>query len=219
MEKALELFERKKPEAQIVGEHPDTGRKLFLKQRQGYYLEVERTPEEIEKKVKPTWISLPPGADPRELSQNDLAMLCRLPAEIGNHPESGEPIVFRIAKGGPVIQCGKEFRDVEDWRKGSSLTLEQAMELLGQPKAARKRKTFEPIKEFGALEGADGPVKVMTGRFGPYVTDGSTNATIPKTMSPQDLTPEAAVDLLQKKKAAGSAKKRFVRRGKPKAKK
>ena len=219
MEKAQELFDAKRPEAEIVGEHPDTGQKLLLKQRQGYYLEVERTPEEIEKKVKPTWISLPPGADPRELSADDLAMLCRLPAEIGKHPETSEPIVFRIAKGGPVIQCGKEFRDVDDWRKGSSLSLEQAMELLSQPKSVRKRKTFEPIKEFGELEGAEGPVKVMKGRFGPYVTDGTTNATIPKTVSPDSLTPEMAVELLQKKKAAGPSNgRRFVRRAKGKAK-
>jgi DNA topoisomerase I len=92
--------------------------------------------------------------------------------------------------------------------------------LLNTPKAERaKRKALEPVKEFGPLEGADGPVKVMSGRFGPYVTDGTTNATIPKTLSPESLTPEMAIELLQKKKAAGPSNgKRFVRRAKGKSK-
>jgi DNA topoisomerase-1 len=217
LEKALELFEAKRPEAEVVGRHPETGRNLLLRKRMGYYLEVERTPEEIEKKIKPTWVSLPPGADPRELSQDEISMLCQLPRTIGKDPDSGEPIVFRIARNGPVIQCGREFRDVDDWRQGLSLTLEEALALLRTPKGERaKRKAMEPIQDFGALEGAEGPVKVMSGRFGPYVTDGTTNATLPKAMDPAAVTPEQAVELLQKKKAAGPSKgrRKFARRKK-----
>ena len=221
MDKALELFDAKKPEAEVIGKHPESGRNLLLKKKGNYYIEVERTEEEIEKDLKPTWISLPPNVDPHSLTQEELDLLCSLPRTIGVHPESKEPIVFRIALHGPAIQHGKDYRNVEDWRNGLSMGLEEALLLLRQPKSARQnRKAIEPIKEFGPLEGADGPVKVMSGRFGPYVTDGTTNATIPKSISPETLTPEMAVELLQKKKAAGpsNGKRKFVRRTKVKAK-
>lgn len=75
----------------------------MLKQRAGFYLEVERTPEEIEAKVKPVWVSLPPGTDPHTLTQDDLDQLCQLPKTIGKNPETSEPIEFRIGKYGPYI--------------------------------------------------------------------------------------------------------------------
>lgn len=221
LEKALELLDSKKPEAEAIGVHPDSGKRLLLKKRDGYYIEVERTEEEIKAKVKPTWVSLPPNVDPHSLAKEDLDALCRLPREIGAHPETKEPIVFRIAKGGPVLQCGREYRNVEDWRDGFTLDLSGAMALLNQPKDERpRRKAFEVIKEFGTLEGAEGPVRVMSGRFGPYVTDGATNATIPRSTAPDELTPQMAIELIQRKKAAGpSPKRRKIARRKTSAKK
>lgn len=215
LDKAIELLDAKKPEAESIGIHPDSGKRLLLKKRDGYYIEVERTEEEIKEKVKPTWVSLPPGVDPYSLTKEDLDLLCRLPREIGSHPESKEPIVFRIAKGGPVLQCGKEYRNFDDWREGLKLDMDGAMALLNQPSSDRpRRKAFEVLQEFGALEGADGPVKVMSGRFGPYVTDGTTNATVPKSTPPESLTPQMALELIQRKKAAGPAapRRKFVKR-------
>jgi DNA topoisomerase I len=214
VERSVELLAARKPEAEAVGTHPATGRKLLLRQRQGFYLEVERTPEEIESKVKPTWVSVPPGADPREMSQEELDLLCELPREIGKHPDSGEAIVFRLARSGPVLQCGSEFRNIEDWREGCRMSLEEALALLAQPKEGRgARKPTAPIHEFGQLEGAEGPVRVLSGRFGPYVTDGVTNATLPRNLDPAQVTAEQARELLLKKKAAGpSPKKRFTRK-------
>ena len=212
-EKALELFEARKPEAESVGTHPTTGRRLLLKSRNGFYLEVERTPEEIEQKVKPIWVSVPPGIDPRTLSQDELDQLCRLPMSLGKHPSSGEPIELKMGRFGPYLQSGKEIRNVEDWKAAMSMSVDDAAALIDQPRGERVRKTFEALKEFGPLEGADGPVKVMSGRFGPYVTDGTTNATLPKGTMPDALTAEQAIELLKKKKEAGpSPKRKFVRR-------
>ncbi|MFQ3676581.1 MAG: type I DNA topoisomerase [Fimbriimonadaceae bacterium] len=202
--KALELLANKTKPAEIVGRDPNTGRNLILKFRQGYYLEVERTPEEIEAKVKPTWISLPPGANPRELSAEDLELLCRLPRQVGLHPESNEPVIFRLGKFGPYLQCGEEIRNVDDWRAGATMTLDEALEILKQPKTFRRAAVKAgPIAEFGELPGAQGPVKILNGRFGPYVTDGTTNATLPKDVDPAAVGAEQALEILLAKAAKG----------------
>jgi DNA topoisomerase I len=216
LEKALELFAQKAAAPEVVGQDCRTGRNLLLKRRDGFYLEVERTPEEIEAKVKPTWISVPPGVDPRELSQEDLDFLCNLPREIGPHPETGEGILFKVGKYGAYVESGTERRTVENWRDGMTLDPAQAADILKQPKGRAARVAAGPIKEFGPLEGAAGPVKVLSGRYGPYVTDGETNATLPKGQDPEAVTPEYAIDLLAKKRAAGPSK-RPVRKGARKA--
>lgn len=211
-DKAMELLNATKEGPVSVGTHPQTGRRLLLRQRQGFYLEVERTADEIADKVKPTWVSVPPGVDPRELSQDDLDFLCQLPREIGKHSESGEAIVFRIGKFGPYVQAGSEIRNVDDWRNGLTMTAAEAETILAQPKTFGRQKAAasprEPIQNFGEVEGAAGPVRVLAGRFGPYVTDGTTNATIPKNQDPTTLTREQAIQLLDAKRAAGPAPKR-----------
>jgi DNA topoisomerase-1 len=217
VEKALELLSQKGAPAESAGIDPVTGRRLLIKQRGGFYLEVERTPEELEKKEKPRWVSLPPGTKPADLSQSDLDFLCLLPRTIGKRPGTGEEITFRIGKYGPYVQAGSEIRNVEDWRTGGSLTVDQAEEILKQPKGARAQaKAAGPIQEFGALDGAAGPVRVLAGRFGPYVTDGTTNATLPRGKDPATISPEEALDLLARKREAGPST-RFVRRKTTKA--
>lgn len=211
LEKALELLSQKAAPAESVGFDPTTGRRLLLKNRQGFYLEVERTPEEIEAKVKPTWISVPPGVDPRNLSQEDLNFLCSVPITIGNHPEDGKPIVFKVGKFGAYLEWGTERRTVEDWRAAQTMDVAKASEILAQPKFRTARAAAAPLKEFGELPDAAGPVKVMSGRFGPYVTDGETNATLPRGTEPETLTPEQAQELLARKREAGPSTKKPAR--------
>jgi DNA topoisomerase-1 len=213
LEKALELLNQKAAPAESVGFDPTTGRQLLLKNRQGFYLEVERTPEEIENKVKPTWVSLPPNVDPRQLSQEDLNFLCNLPKTVGKNPETNEPILFKVGKFGAYIESGTERRTVEDWRRAESMTVDEAMEILRQPKFRTARSAPAALKEFGELEGAAGPVRVLSGRFGPYVTDGETNATLPRGMDPATVTEEQAQELLRARREAGpSTKKKVVRK-------
>ncbi len=207
LEKAIELFKQKTPASESIGIHPESGRNLLLKHRQGYYLEVERTPEEIEAKVKPTWISLPPGVQPQDLSQEDLDILCAFPRLIGK--DGGNEVWFKMGKFGPYVESGTERRNVDGWRNGATMTLEDALVILAQPKTTGgSGSKKEPIKEFGELPGAAGPVRVMTGFYGPYVTDGETNATIPKSIDPTALTPDQAQELLQKKREAGPSTKK-----------
>ncbi|MDR3687928.1 MAG: type I DNA topoisomerase [Fimbriimonas sp.] len=212
VEKALELLAQKRPETESIGIDPSTGRRLLLRNRQGYYLEVERTPEEIESKAKPTWISLPPGVDPHKFSQDDLNFMCALPMTIGVHPETQSPIIFRIGKFGPYLESGVERRTIEDWRSAQSMTVAQAVDILSQPKFGAKRAASAAIKEFGVLEGAAGPVRVLSGRYGPYITDGETNATLPKGSNPEDVTADQALAMLHTKREAGPSSRSLGKR-------
>ena len=114
-----------------------------------------------------------------------------------------------MGKFGPYVESGTERRNVDGWRNGATMTLEDALVILAQPKTTGgSGSKKEPIKEFGELPGAAGPVRVMTGFYGPYVTDGETNATIPKSIDPTALTPDQAQELLQKKREAGPSTKK-----------
>lgn len=212
LDKAVELLSQRAAPAESVGFDPTTGRRLLLKNRQGFYLEVERTPEEIENKVKPTWISVPPGVDPRNLEQEQLSFLCSLPRTIGKHPETNEPVQFKVGKFGAYLEAGSERRTVEVWQHGETMSLDDAVEILKQPKFRTARAAPSALAEFGELAGAAGPVKVLSGRFGPYVTDGEVNATLPKGTDPTSLTPERALELLAAKREAGPSTKRPVKR-------
>ena len=208
--KALDLFSQKQSGGDVIGVHPATGRNLLLKYRTGYYLEVERTEAEIEAKDKPTWISLPTGVNPKELSQDDLNLLCNYPRLIGE--DQGLEVWFKMGKFGPYVEQGTERRTVEDWRIGGTLTVAAAKELLSAPKGRPARVAAGPLKEFGVLEGCAGPVRVLSGRFGPYVTDGETNATLKKGMDPLSITAEQASELLSKKREAGPSTGRVARK-------
>ena len=215
VEKARELLESKARGPESIGTDPVTGRRLLLKNRNGFYLETERTPEEIEKKVRPRWISVPPGVNPSELGPSELEALCRLPRKIGKNPATDEEIEVKIGKFGAYLECGKETRSVEDWRAIFNMSVEDAVTILSQPKGVGRGAAAKvgPLKEFGVLDGSAGEVKLMSGRYGPYVTDGSTNATLPKALKPEDVTPEVALELIKAKAAAGpSTKRRFVKR-------
>ncbi len=211
--KAIELLNQKTADPESIGNDPMTGRRLLLKNRGGFYLEVERTDEEIEAKVKPTWISLPPGSDPKNLAEEDIAFLCSLPKELGSDPASGKPVLFKMGKFGAYVESGEERRTVENWKDGETMDMAAALELLSQPKFKSARSsTPSTIAELGKPDGAAGPIKVLNGRYGPYVTDGETNATLPKGTDPASVTAEQASVLLQAKRDAGPSKRPFKRK-------
>jgi DNA topoisomerase-1 len=205
LEKAIELLENK---TKVIGVDPVTGRNLIVKNRGGYYLETERTQEEIEGKVKPRWISVPPGVNPVDLDKETLEALCMLPKDLG------EEIFVKMGKFGAYLEQGSERRTISDWKKALEITLEEAKEILSMPKeAARRASGPKVIAELGEHEGL--AIKALEGRYGPYVSDGTVHATLPKGTDPASVTLEKAIELLNEKKAAGpSKKKRVVRRKK-----
>lgn len=206
-EKAVELLESRKPGGTVIGSDPSSGRNVVQKSgRFGDYLEIQQTEEEQASGEKPKRVTIPPGLIASQVDAEALEILLSYPRTIGNHPESGEPIVIALGRYGAYLTCGEKKANVGDWRVGHKLTIEGAVEALAAPPRARRGP--EAIKSFGKVEGLEGEVKLMSGRYGPYVTDGTTNATLPKGTDPDALTVELAVELIKKKMEAGPSPKR-----------
>jgi len=154
---------------------------------------------------------LPKDVSASSLNDEVLSVLLSYPRSLGKHPETGEDVVVALGKFGAYPSCGAKKANVGEWRKGAALTLDEAVAILAQP--ARSRSGPEALKSFGTVDGLQGEVRLMSGRYGPYVTDGKTNATLPKGVAPESVTLEQAVDLIKAKAALGPVKKRrFVRR-------
>jgi DNA topoisomerase-1 len=154
-------------------------------------------------------VTIPPGLRRDELDDATVAALLTFPKTLGKHPETGEPVVLAIGRYGAYLSAGAQKANVGDWRSALGMSLEEAIQALASGgMRGRTRAAPTAIADFGALEGAAGPVRLLEGRYGPYVSDGKTNATLPKGTDPQKLTAEQALELLKAKAAAGPAKKR-----------
>ncbi len=211
LEVALDLLRRKNGDQDPITTDPVTGRPVMLKTgRFGEYLELEPTEEEQAKKKKPRRVSLPRGVKGADLTPEMARKLIQLPRSLGDHPETGEAITTGLGRYGPFLKHGDEYRNLESWQRACDLEREEAVEILKQPKPERRRfgakKTV--LKELGEIEGAAGPVKVLDGRYGPYVTDGKTNATVPKGTDPLEVTPEQAAEMLEAKRNAPKKRRR-----------
>ncbi|RMH21627.1 MAG: type I DNA topoisomerase [Acidobacteria bacterium] len=210
-ELALELLRGKSAQGEALAEDPVTGRGIYLRRgRFGAYLELGQTEEERQAKVKPRRVSIPRGLDAGDVTPDVAQRLIQLPRTLGTHPETGEPVTTGIGRYGPFVKHGDDFRSLKSWQEACDLDLEQALEILRQPKPARRRfgaaKTV--LKELGEAEGADGPLKVLDGRYGPYVTDGKTNATLPKGTDPQSVTVEQALAWIEERRKAPPRRRR-----------
>jgi DNA topoisomerase-1 len=209
--KAVELLDQAAVGQEPLGICPDTHKPVYLKQgRFGPYVQ-RGAPEDEEKKNA----SLLPGMTPADVNFEVALKLLTLPRVVGEHPQSHEPIVAQNGRFGPYIKCGTETRSLPRELSPIDLTLEQAVELLAQPKVRRGRGApREPLKKFDASPVTGQPVRVLEGRFGTYVTDGTTNATLPKGVSVSELTFDEALGLLAERAARGpvSRPRRTARR-------
>lgn len=214
LDKALKLLAAKSGEAEPVAEDPETGRPVFLQVgRYGPYLELEQTEEEKDSKQKPKRVSLPRDVTIDTLTPEIAQKLIALPRTVGEDPESGEPITTAIGRYGPYVKREKDFRSLKDWRHACDIELEEALKILAEPKKGRGRGRQKTVlKEIGEVEGAEGPVQVLDGRYGPYVTDGKTNASLPRGADPEAVTVEKAKELLDARRNA--PKKKRARRKK-----
>lgn len=207
LEEAISLINERAQGPAAVAHDPDTGKAVIhRKGRFGDYLELEQSEEERARGDKPKRITLPKGVNPSSLDEADLTKLLRFPLNLGVFDQTKEPIVVTIGQYGPYVKSGTETRNIADWREAAELTHDAAVALLKAPKPVRGRGAAgatprAAIKEFGGM-------KVLDGRYGPYVTDGKTNATIPKSISPENITEDEARELIAARAAAGPSKKR-----------
>jgi DNA topoisomerase-1 len=201
---ARELLDKAAKGDEPLGACPQTGKPVFLKiGRFGPYVQRGTTDDE-----KPQRASLLKGMKPEDVTLELALRLLTLPREVGLHPETGLPVTAQTGRFGPFVKCDSETRSLPEAISPLEVTLAQALEILAQPKLRRgaaPRK--EPLQVFSASPVTQQPVQLLDGRYGPYVTDGVTNASLPKAMAPSEVTLEKALDLLAARAALGPSKK------------
>ena len=206
LEAALALLEARGAGPAAIGADASGKPVVHKKGRFGDYLEVEGS-------EPPKRVTVPPGVAPSSLSEEELHMLLSFPRSLGKNPETGDEVTVAVGRFGAYVSSGEQKANVGDWKSAASLDLDGAIEAVKNGRAAKRSSAPAALRELGPAEGVEGPVRVMDGRFGPYVTDGKTNATLPRGTDPAALTLAEAVQLIQARAAAGPKKKPFKRGG------
>ena len=206
VERATELLEAPSGD-RTLGEDPETGLTVFAKAgRYGPYVQLGE--RDAESTSKPKTASLFKTMSLETVTVEDALRLLTQPRTVGEHPEDGKPITAQNGRYGPYVKWGKESRSLEDEDQIFTVDLESAIALLAQPKKGRSRTAAAPLKELGEDPNTEKPVVLRNGRFGPYVTDGETNASLRVADSIDTITLDRAVELLAERRAKGPAPKR-----------
>lgn len=186
----------------VLGVDPVTGEQIDLKVgRFGPY--VQRGDGE-----KPARSGIPKGMSPDSVELEYALKLLSLPREVGLHPETGKPITANFGRFGPYVASDGQYASLESAEEVFDVGINRAVTLLAERKAKGKgRRQAELLKDLGAHPEGGAPVKVLKGRYGPYVSDGTTNATIPEGIEPTSVTMEQAVEWLAARAAKGGKKK------------
>jgi DNA topoisomerase-1 len=205
-EKARELLEQSADDGRVLGTDPQTGREIVAKAgRYGPYvtevLDDETAALKGKNKVKPRTASLFKDMDLATLDLETALRLLSLPRVVGTD-EDGVEISAQNGRYGPYLKKGTDSRSLETEQQLFDVTLEQALAIYAQPKQ-RGRAAAAPLKQLGDDPVSGKPMVVKDGRFGPYVTDGETNATLRKADDPESITPERGAELLAEKRAKG----------------
>lgn len=237
VDKARELFTRAADDGRELGVDPVSGHVIIAKDgRYGPYVtEVLPEPEETAEaetaktakaakstkakkttkaaKPKPRTASLLRSMDLSTVTLEQALDLLSLPRVVGQDPESGEDITAQNGRYGPYLKKGTDSRSLETEEQIFTVTLEQALEIFAQPKRRRGQAAARgPLRELGQDPATEKPVVIKDGRFGPYITDGQTNVTVPRSEDPATISAERAFELLADKRAKGPAKKRTTRK-------
>jgi DNA topoisomerase I len=217
LDAAMKLLEQAAQGDEPLGIDPETQKPVYLKVgRFGPYVQ-RGTPEDEE---KPQNASLLKGMNPSDIDLATALKLLTLPRNLGIQPANGETVTAYNGRFGPYVKCGEETRSLPADLSPLDVTLEQALHLLAQPKAVGRGRAAakrEPLKVFDPSPVTNQKVQLLDGRYGPYVTDGETNASLPKGTPPEELTFQEALDLLAVRAAAGPSKKKSAKKKATKA--
>lgn len=188
-----------------LGKHPDTGLEITRKSgRFGPYVEMGEGKEAKRASI------------PKDVPSEDFGLawaikLLSLPRTVGLHPESGEPVTASIGRYGPYLAHNGKYARLQTtndvFETGMNAAVVKLAEAAANPGRGRGA-SREPLKVLGAHPRTEAELKVMDGRFGPYVTDGMTNATLPKSITPDELTLEEAAQLIDARAAMPSKGKK-----------
>ena len=182
----------------VLGTDPKTGLDVVAKiGRFGPYVQIGRK-EDYGEKEKPRSASLKGTQSVENISLEDALALLSFPRDLGKH--DNEDVQVNVGRYGPYIRMGKITVSIPDTVDPGQVDLPQALELIASAKERKKREA-EPLKELGNDPNTKDLIVVKDGRYGPYVTDGKTNASIPKRISVDDIDLPKAVELLDRKRA------------------
>jgi DNA topoisomerase-1 len=199
-EKAAELLSAAAHGPESLGDHPTSHKPIYLKAgRFGPYVQ-EGVAEGEE---KPKMASLLPGMAPADVTLDIAIKLLSLPRTVGIDPASGGDIQAMNGRFGPYIKCGSESRSIPAGYSLLDLSLSEALEILAQPKTGGRQRAAPaaPLRELGAHPETKKPLVIKSGRYGPYVTDGELNASLPRGADPVAFSVEEAVALLAERAA------------------
>jgi DNA topoisomerase-1 len=184
-----------------LGKHPETGEPIVRKTgRFGPYVQMGEGKEAARSSI------------PKDIGELDLdwaVKLLSLPRTVGLHPESGEPITASLGRYGPYLAHQGKYAKLRSTAEIFETGMNAAVVKLAEAAAGGgrgARTAAEPLKTFGPHPVSGGEIKLLAGRYGPYVTDGTTNATLPRDKQPEELTAEEAVVLITERAAKGPAK-------------
>jgi DNA topoisomerase-1 len=201
VERALELLMGPK----CLGKDPDTDKDVYLDNgRYGWYVQLG---EVVEGEDKPKRKSVPKGMGPETVDFDRALGLLTLPRIAGKHPDDGEAVTVDYGRYGAFLRWGKETRSIRTKEADKVLTIDLAecLELLAKPKSGRKR--AEVVRALGKDSTTELDVNLMDGRYGPYVTDSKTNASVGKAHDPKTITLEEAIELIRVREKAPKRKK------------
>ncbi len=180
----------------VLGTDPTTGKEVIVRiGRFGPYAQLGR----LEKgKPKPRSASLPKGTSTNEVTFQQALSLLQFPKVLG--AKGGEEVTAHLGRFGPYVKCGNQTAKIPDGTDPAGLTLDDVLRLLVEGEE-RKKQQAEPLRILGEDPATISPIEVRDGRYGPYVTDGKTNASLPKKFSPETVSLGEAAALLAKKRA------------------
>ncbi len=199
-------------EGKTLGDDPKTGEAITLRTgRFGPYVQLGEG-------EKPKRSSIPKGWSADTLDFDHAVKLLSLPREIGPHPEDQEMMLAGLGRYGPYVQKGKTYATLPSVEDAFEVGVNRAVSLIEEKKnggGRRNQQQRAPLKELGEHPDSKKPVRVLEGRYGAYVSDGTTHATLPKGADPQGISMDEAIALLMAREGKGGGKKK---KAAPKAK-
>ena len=210
------------PGTRVLGNDPVTGLPVTLRDgRFGPFVQLGEASTEKDA-AKPKRSSLPKGVAPASVDLDKALRLLALPREVARHPVSGEPILANLGRFGPYVQHGKMYANLGRDDDVLEIGANRAIDIIvaKEQGGGRRGPASDPGRALGVHPETAKPIVVKSGKYGPYVTDGTTNATLPKTLAADDIGLPQALELIAAREAAGGgAKKRApVRKAKAGAK-
>ncbi len=220
VDKAMALVRAKAEGPRLLGVDPATGLNVYaVHGRFGAYVQLGETPARGSKADKPKRASLQPPSTEATATLDEALRLLEMPRTLGEHPSDGAPVLASLGRYGPYVKHGDEYRSLEAEDDVFAVSLDRALALFAAPKKARRRQSAAKtvLAELGPHPDSGAPVRALAGRYGPYVTDGTTNASLPRGMEPPTVTLEIAVGLLAARAGAAPSSRRGARTSRKRA--